>query len=140
MCFLRHPLLVLAHRGDTLLHRQRIGAEPRSKLGAQVAMLRPIVSGGGIKKGCHFVVIPRLKQPKNNPNNDSLHLANYLILNNSVVETAGIEPTVNLDFLGILTVLLAKCRQSARNGRCRPKADAILMDHRVGKSTQEVAL
>ena len=44
------------------------------------------------KKGCHFVVIPRLKQPKNNPNNDSLLLANYLILKNSVVETAGIEP------------------------------------------------
>ena len=44
------------------------------------------------KKGCHFVVIPRLKQPKNNPNNDSLLLANYLILNNSVVETAGIDP------------------------------------------------
>ena len=46
----------------------------------------------GEKKGCHFVVIPRLKQPKNNPNNDSLLLANYLILNNSVVETAEIEP------------------------------------------------
>ena len=44
------------------------------------------------QKGCHFVVIPRLKQPKNNPNNDSLLLANYLILNNSMVEMAGIEP------------------------------------------------
>ena len=44
------------------------------------------------QKSCHFVVIPKLKQPKNNPNNDSLLLANYLILNNSVVETAGIEP------------------------------------------------
>jgi hypothetical protein len=46
----------------------------------------------------------------------------------SVVETAGIEPTVNLDFLGILKVLLAKCRQSTRNGSCRPEAASQEVD------------
>lgn len=43
----------------------------------------------------------------------------------SVLEMAGIEPTVNFDFLRILKVLLAKCGQSTCNGNCRPIAEIL---------------
>ena len=77
-----------------------------------------------MKKGCHFVVIPRPKQPKNNPNNDSLLLANYLILNNSVVETAGIEPTANSILFRYLEAFAVKMQKNinwlpkSENSRC----------------------
>lgn len=90
-CAARESLIKPSYSHYTVVQAVRycgIAASQRYDLGAGA---RSEYEASAQKKGCHFVVIPRLKQPKNNPNNDSLLLANYLILNNSVVETASIE-------------------------------------------------